>query len=272
MGQTILARLAKVGPTQYDARIIRVLERQQKRLFGVVMEGGKGFRLAPAERGKRDALNLQTSSDAPCQPGDLVEAEMTSSRSYMGKSARVIRNLGPADQKGAFSALALAEFNIRHVFPDDVVAEAGALKAPNARGREDLRNLPLVTIDGADARDFDDAVYAEPQNNGGWRLLIAIADVSHYVRPNSPLDIEARKRGNSVYLPDMVVPMLPEAISNNLCSLRPHEDRAAMVAEVTITEDGTKKQHRIFRALIQSSARLTYDNVQAVYELSLIHI
>lgn len=266
IGQTILARLAKVGPAHYEARIIRVLERQQKRLFGVVMDAGKGFRLAPAERGKRDAITLQSSSDTPCRPGDLVEAEITPSRGYLGKAARVIRNLGPADQKGAFSALALAEFNIRHIFPENAIAEAEALKAPNAKGREDLRSLPLVTIDGADARDFDDAVYSEPLDDGGWRLLIAIADVSHYVRPDTPLDIEARKRGNSVYLPDMVVPMLPETISNDLCSLRPREDRAAMVAEITITSDGTKTAHRIFRAIIQSSARLTYDSVQAVYE------
>ena len=266
VGQTILARLARIGPANYEARIIRVLERHQKRMFGVVTDGGKGFRLAPAERGKRDAFNLQTSTDAPCKIGDLVEAEMSPSRGYMGKSARVIRNLGPADQNGAFSALALAEFNIRHVFPEDVVAEADALKAPNAKGREDIRALPLVTIDGADARDFDDAVYAEPLDGGAWRLLVAIADVSHYVRPNTPLDVEARLRGNSVYLPDMVIPMLPEAISNDLCSLRPLEDRAAMVAEITINDDGAKVGHRIFRALINSSARLTYDGVQAVYE------
>ena len=273
IGQSILARLAKTGPNHYEARIIRLLDRQQKRMFGVVTKTSKGFRLAPAERGKRDSITIQSSPDTSknsgginWQDGDLVEAELMPSRGYMGKTARVIRTLGPADERGAFSALALAEFNIRHSFPDDVIAEADALKAPNAKGREDLRSLSLVTIDGADARDFDDAVYAETLDNGGWRLLIAIADVSHYVRPDSPLDTEARRRGNSVYLPDMVVPMLPEAISNDLCSLRPLEDRAAMVAEVIITAEGNKTEHRIFRALIRSHARLTYDQVQSVYE------
>ena len=123
-----------------------------------------------------------------------------------------------------------------------------------------------MTIDGADARDFDDAVFAEPTGHGGWRLIIAIADVSHYVRPDSALDLEARKRGNSVYLPDRVVPMLPETISNDLCSLRPHEDRAAIIAEINIDKDGKRRSHKIERALIRSHARLTYEQVQSVFD------
>ena len=129
-----------------------------------------------------------------------------------------------------------------------------------------MRDVPLVTIDGADARDFDDAVFAEPMDDGGWRLLVAIADVAHYVRPGSALDEEARRRGNSVYLPDLVVPMLPEGISNDLCSLRPDEDRAAMVAEINIDKDGKRTDFSIYRALIRSHARLTYDQVQSVFE------
>ena len=144
--------------------------------------------------------------------------------------------------------------------------ESKGLKVPPVKGRRDLRDHPLVTIDGADARDFDDAVFAEPADHGGWRLIIAIADVSHYVRPDSALDLEARKRGNSVYLPDRVVPMLPEAISNDLCSLRPDEDRAAMIAEINIDKDGKRLSHRIERALIRSHARLTYEQVQAVFD------
>ena len=134
------------------------------------------------------------------------------------------------------------------------------------KGRRDLRDYPLVTIDGADARDFDDAVFAEPTDHGGWRLIVAIADVSHYVRPDSALDLEARKRGNSVYLPDRVVPMLPEAISNDLCSLLPGEDSAAMVAEIHIDKYGKRLSYQIERALIRSHARLTYDQVQAVFD------
>ena len=269
IGQTILARLARTGPVHYEARIIRVLERQQQRLFGVVETAAKGLMLVPAERGKRHPMSLQSFTDLPCNAGDLVEAEMVSSRGYLGKTARAIRNLGPVDQKGAFSALALAEFGIRHVFPEPVLAETLGLKVPPAKGRSDLRDVPLITIDGADARDFDDAVFAEPIDNGGWRLLVAIADVAHYVRPGSALDKEARLRGNSVYLPDLVVPMLPEGISNDLCSLRPDEDRAAMVAEIKIDRDGKRTDCSIYRALIRSHARLTYDQVQSVFDGSL---
>ena len=266
IGQNILARLARTGPAHYEARIIRVLDRQQQRLFAIAEKQGKQMVLTPVERGKRHSVNLQSSADMPVQAGDLVEAEMVSARGYLGKTARVIRNLGPSDQKGAFSTLALAEFGIRNLFPEDALAEADGLKVPPKKGREDLRQTALVTIDGADARDFDDAVFAEPTDDGGWRLLVAIADVAHYVRPGSALDKEACRRGNSVYLPDLVVPMLPEAISNDLCSLRPHEDRASMVAELHIDDNGKRLDYRIFRALICSHARLTYDQVQSVYE------
>ena len=133
IGQTILARLARTGPAHYEARIIRVLERQQQRLFGVVETAAKGLMLVPAERGKRHPVSLQSFTDLPCNAGDLVEAEMVSSRGYLGKTARAIRNLGPVDQKGAFSALALAEFGIRHVFPEPVLAESRGLKVPPAK-------------------------------------------------------------------------------------------------------------------------------------------
>jgi ribonuclease R len=184
--------------------------------------------LQPAARGKRDSMTLTIPAGRSVADGDLVEAALQAGRGRISKTAKLITTLGNAAQPGAFSALALAEFNIRHEFPEQVLDEADALKTPPIKGRRDLRNTPFVTIDGADARDFDDAVCAEPIDHGGWRLLVAIADVSHYVRPDSALDREARLRGNSVYLPDRVVPMLPEAISNDLCSLRPLEDRAAM--------------------------------------------
>ncbi len=266
VGQQILARLARVGPTLYEARIIRLLDQQKKRIFGVIMTAGKGFRLQPAERGKRNSLAVQAANNITVEAGDLVEAELLPSRGYIGKAARIIVNLGNAALPGAFSALTLAEFAIRHQFPDALISESKGLKVPPVRGRRDLRDHPLVTIDGADARDFDDAVFAEPADHGGWRLIIAIADVSHYVRPDSALDLEARKRGNSVYLPDRVVPMLPEAISNDLCSLRPDKDRAAMIAEINIDKDGKRLSHKIERALIRSHARLTYEQVQAVFD------
>ena len=270
IGQQILARLTQIGPSQYEARIIRVLDRQPKHIFGIAIATkkntlGKNFILQPATRGKRDQLNLVVPADMNITDGDLVEAVLQSGRERFNKSARVIANLGNSTQSGAFSALALAEFNIRHEFPEAVLRETETLKTPPVKGRHDLRKIPFVTIDGADAHDFDDAVCAEPVEQGGWRLMVAIADVSHYVRPGSALDLEAQLRGNSVYLPDRVVPMLPEAISTDLCSLRPHEDRAAYVADMIIDQDGQRQSYKIERAIITSHARLTYDQVQAVY-------
>ncbi|MEL0062823.1 MAG: RNB domain-containing ribonuclease, partial [Candidatus Puniceispirillum sp.] len=173
VGQQILARLTTTAAGDYEAQTIRVLDRQHKRIFGILVKAGNGFRLQPADRGKRDSLVIRLNAGDVVADGDLVEAALIDGRGRRGKTARIIKNLGPSA----------------------------------APGRDDLRACPLVTIDGADARDFDDAVYAEPLDGGGWRLLIAIADVAHYVRPSSALDNEAQKRGNSVYFPDRVVPM-----------------------------------------------------------------
>lgn len=266
VGQQVLARLKRISGARYEGRIIRVLESTQRRLFGTVIAGRGGLVLQQAERGGRDTITLQRNDDLPADEGDLVEAELLPRRGYLGKTARIIDNLGPADAPGAFSALALAEFDIPHDFPDATIAETDGMKVPDPRGRTDLRDRPFVTIDGADARDFDDAVHAEPRADGGWQVSVAIADVAHYVRPKSALDTEAHRRGNSVYLPDRVVPMLPEALSNDLCSLRPHEARAAMVVEMGFDAAGQMTGSRFMRALIRSAARLTYDQVQAWHE------
>ena len=274
IGQQILARLTQIGPRYYEARIIRVLDQQPKYIFGIASAikknsssknaSGKNFILQPATRGRRGRLDLMVPPDMEIDDGDLVKAITQSARGRFSKSARVIANLGKSTQSDAFSALALAEFNIRHEFPEAVIRETEFLKTPRVRGRRDLTQMPFVTIDGVDARDFDDAVYAEPSDHGGWRLMVAIADVSHYVRPGSALDQEAQLRGNSVYFPDRVIPMLPESISNGLCSLRPHEDRATMVADMIIDRNGQRQSFTIERAIITSHARLTYDQVQAV--------
>ena len=265
-GQQVLARLRRVSGARYEGKVIRVLETVQRRLFGTVVAGRGGLILQQAARGARDTIMLEKNGDIPCEEGDLVEAELLPRRGHLGKTARVIDNIGPAKSPGAFSALALAEFEIPHDFDEAAIAETDGMKVPPAKGRNDLRDLPFVTIDGADARDFDDAVLAEPRDAGGWIIRVAIADVAHYVRPGTALDREARRRGNSVYLPDRVVPMLPEALSNDLCSLRPKEPRAAMVAVMTIEANGEMSAHRFERALIRSAARLTYDQVQAWHE------
>ena len=266
VGQQVLARLRRISGARYDGRIIRILDSAPRRLFGTVRAGRGGLILQQADRGGRDTITLERNGEIPAAEGYLVEAELLPRQGYLGKTARIIDNLGPADGPGAFSALALAEFDIPHVFPNAAITETMGMKVPNLRGRSDLQSRPFVTIDGADARDFDDAVHAEPREDGGWRISVAIADVAHYVRPNSALDTEARRRGNSVYLPDRVVPMLPEALSNDLCSLRPLEPRAAVVVEMDIDTSGTMLDFRFMRALIRSAARLTYEQVQAWHE------
>src|SRR5262249_15488039 len=157
--------------------------------------------------------------------------------------------------------LAIAAYNITTDFPAAAVAKAEGALPVSAAGRTDLRDIPLVTIDGGDARDFDDAVWAEadadPHNWGGWHLIVAIADVAWYVRPGSALDGEAGRRGNSVYFPDCVVPMLPEALSNELCSLKPNVDRACVAVHLWIDAAGRKRRHRFERGVMRSAARLT---------------
>ena len=182
-------------------------------------------------------------------------------------AATISEVLGHLDEPNAISALAIAEHDIPFEFPEEAVAEAEAAQPVDlSDGRVDLRHLPLVTIDGADARDFDDAVHAEPLEDGGWRITVAIADVAWYVRPGSALDEEAESRGNSVYFPDRVVPMLPEALSNDLCSLRPDGDRACMAAVMDFDADGIKRKHRFVRGLMRSAARLIYEEVQAAID------
>jgi ribonuclease R len=267
-GDRILAKLALVGPDEYQGQVIRKLDRHRQIIFGQVFKTRDGFGLEPVERGARQGLDLLApDAKIPFDAGDMVEAELVKiasvkSRYHSRKTAKVIRNLGPAGGAGAFSALAIAEFDLPHVFPEAAQREANAAKPIPIGNREDLRGLPLVTIDGADARDFDDAVFAEPINDGGYRMVVAIADVAAYVTPESPLDREAQKRGNSVYLPDRVIPMLPEALSNGLCSLVPGEDRACLAVEMLISNNGEKISHRFFRGLMRSHARLTYDAVE----------
>ncbi len=263
-GDRVLAQLTLVGPDQYDAKVIRKMDKHRAQLFGQVFKTRNGYGLEPLERSARTSLDLLPPTDELFyQEGDMVEAEVVKAPGYGRKTAKLLRNLGPSDGIGAFSALAIAEFDLRHVFPDAAIKAAEKAQPPKLEKREDLRHIPLVTIDGADARDFDDAVFAAPHENGGYRMLVAIADVSHYVPQGSDLDKEAVKRGNSVYLPDQVIPMLPEALSNGLCSLVPGEDRACLAVEMIIGPDGEKTSHRFIRGLMKSHARLTYDAVES---------
>ena len=201
---------------------------------------------------------------ATCWPREITVA------AHGCKNARMLDNIGDASDPHAFSLLAIAEQGIRVGFPEAVTAEAEAAREATAEGREDLSALPFITIDPADARDHDDAVYAtpddDPQNPDGHIVWVAIADVAAYVTPNSEMDYEARKRGNSVYMPDRVVPMLPERLSNDLCSLRENELRPALVVRMRIGADGRKRDHQFHRGLIKVVAGLSYGQAQKAFD------
>lgn len=267
VGERFLSKLAKTGENRYRARPMRRLGGSTTRLLGVVEKDRKGFKLRPVDKKNRKEFVVQSDDMAGAQDGDIVLAEPMRLTKYGSPNARVIEVLGDSNNTRAISLVAIHEQGIPVAFPEDAAQQAEQAKPVELGKRTDLRDIPLVTIDGADARDFDDAVFAEPdtqeKNPGGFRLIVAIADVAHYVRPGSPLDLAARERGNSVYLPDRVVPMLPEALSNDLCSLRPDGDRACMAVEIEIDANGKKLGHRFMRGLLRSHARLTYEQVEA---------
>ena len=264
IGARILAKMIQYGPDQFEARVLRILPEMKDRFFGRIVSYRGGLGIEVAEKGARRIIQLAKGDETP-KLDDLIEAEMLDGKGRIAKAAAMVRNFGSADRADAFIHLAIAEFDIPHVFSEEVLAQTENATVPALGKRVDLRPLPLVTIDGADAKDFDDAVFAEPIEQG-WRIIVAIADVSAYVEAGSALDLEAAKRGNSVYLPGTVVPMLPETLSNGMCSLVPHEDRAALAVEIIIDQNGNKTSHKFMRSLIKSHARLIYDDVQAVYE------
>ncbi len=262
VGDRVLARLAR-AEGGYTAYPVRRVAGEPKRLVGVLEPGG---RLRPTDRRVKTDYALIGAEAAGARPGDLVLAEVLHPHRLGLPRARVVERIGGLAEPRAFSLISLYEHDIPVEFPAEVARlAAGAGPVPLGQ-RADLRSLPLVTIDGADARDFDDAVSAaaddDTRNQGGWRVTVAIADVAHYVRPDDALDREARRRGNSVYFPDRAVPMLPEALSSGWCSLRPNEDRACLVVEMSIDREGRKLRHRFRRALMRSAARLTYEQVQ----------
>ena len=267
VGDRVLARLRPAPDGGYLARPMRLLDFRPRRVVGIFRADGRGGgTIEPAGRRSRRDLAVQAEETGGARSGELVVAETREGRRLGLPDARVVERLGEADSPGAISMAAIHGHGLPMRFPDEALAEAERLAPPGLAGRSDLRALPLVTIDGADARDFDDAVWAEadsaPENAGGWRAVVAIADVAHFVRPGSALDRAARERGNSAYFPDRVIPMLPEALSAGLCSLKPGEDRACIAAHLRIDAEGTVRGWRFERALMRSAARLTYDGVQ----------
>ncbi len=257
----MLARLRSLGTGRYEGRTIRRLADTPGRILGVYRHG----RIVPTDRRARAEWIVPPGEEGGAEPGEIVLAEPLAHHRLGLKPARIIERLGAMGDARSVSLIVVHTHDIPQEFPPDALEEAERARAAPLGRRTDLRDIPLVTIDGEDARDFDDAVYAEPEGSG-FRLIVAIADVAHYVRPGSALDHAARTRGNSVYFPDRVVPMLPEALSNGWCSLRPDEDRGCLFVEMHIDAQGRKLSHRFGRGLMRSAARLTYERVQRAYD------
>lgn len=268
IGDRVLAHIDR-DPVDhsYVARVVRVLARQQARRLGVVRIGPLGARIEPISRKERE-LAIDLDRLAGAQDGDLVSISVATSGLNGRERAEVREVIGSLTSEKSVSMIAIHAHGIPYIFPPEVLAEAERAKPVSLEHREDWRDLPLLTIDPYDAKDHDDAVHAvaDPGNPGGHIVTVAIADVAWYVRPDSALDREAVKRGNSVYFPDRVVPMLPERISNDLCSLRAGEDRPALAVKMTFSADGRKIGHRFHRILMRSAARLSYEDAQAVFD------
>ena len=270
-GDRVLARPGRVGSRGLrDASIVEVLERVNQQLVGrYVQERGIGL-VVPEEKRISQEVLVPAGARRGAKPGQVVVAEIVEQPTRHAQPiGRIVEVLGAYDDPGMEIEIALRKHHLPHEFPRDAQRRAGrfpdSVTDKEMRGRTDVRDLPLVTIDDETARDFDDAVYCEPRGQG-YRLWVAIADVSHYVRPGDALDREARLRGNSVYFPRRVIPMLPEVLSNQLCSLNPHEDRLCMVCEMDIGSKGQVESYQFYPGVMQSHARLTYDAVAAALD------
>ncbi|MDB5512182.1 MAG: ribonuclease [Enterovirga sp.] len=256
----------------HAGRIVKVLPREKHEALGVfrALPGGGG-RLMPVDKKSLGReMTIARGDENGAQDGDLVSVTLAKAGRFGLPQAKVRDRLGSMNSEKAVSMVAIHAHGIPHVFPDDVQAEAERARPATLKGREDWRDMPLITIDPPDAKDHDDAVHAaadeDPGNPGGFVLTIAIADVAAYVRPGSALDREALKRGNSVYFPDRVVPMLPERISNDLCSLREGEARPAIAVRIVIGSDGRKRRHAFHRITMRSAAKLSYGQAQAAID------
>ncbi|HET7448919.1 MAG TPA: ribonuclease R [Methyloceanibacter sp.] len=274
IGDRVLARITPLGADAdypYQARTIKRLARATQRLLGIfrALPGGTGV-IDPVDRKQLKEWPVTRGNTSDAENGELVRFELARGGRYGVQTARVIERLGNPAAQQMTSLIAVHAHGIPDTFPEAALAEALAAKEPDLERREDLRHLPLITIDPSDARDHDDAVWAQadpdPSNRGGWVVIVAIADVCSYIRPGNALDKEARKRGNSVYFPDRVVPMLPERISNDLCSLKEDEPRACLAVRMVFDKDGRKLKHRFFRALMRSAASVTYEQAQAAID------
>ncbi|HEX3699916.1 MAG TPA: ribonuclease R [Phenylobacterium sp.] len=271
LGDRLLVRFARLESGEFEARLIKRLGQSAHRVLGVIRKARREIRVEPVDRRSKDTLVLDPAEAGELKDGDLVVAQVTGSTGRYGPHrGKLLEVVGREDEPRAASLIAIHAHGIPTGFSAAALAEAEAAEPPTLKGRQDLRDTPLITIDPADARDHDDAVYAEPdtdpKNPGGWIAWVAIADVAAYVRPDSALDREAREKGNSVYFPDRVEPMLPERLSNGLCSLREGEARATLAVRMVFGADGRKRAHRFVRGLMRSAAKLSYEQAQAAID------
>jgi ribonuclease R len=276
VGDRALLRVEETGEDEdsirHSGRVIKIIDKARHRVLGIFRaHPGGGGRLSPVDKKQLGReLAIPPGATEGAIDGDLVAAEISRQGRFGLPTARVKERLGALPGERAVSLIAIHAHGIPHVFPREALAQAEAAQPAGLAARQDWRHLALVTIDPADAKDHDDAVHAtpdsDPANPGGHVITVAIADVAHYAQPGSALDREALARGNSVYFPDRVVPMLPERISNELCSLRPHEDRPALAVRMVVGADGRKRSHSFHRVLMRSHAKLNYGQVQAAID------
>jgi ribonuclease R len=276
VGDHVLVKIDRIANARdfstTNARVMKLLGAKPQQIIGVFRaHANGGGRMIPIDKkalGREISISASNSDGA--EDGELIAVETLRDTNLGLKSGRVLERLGNVSSEKAASLIAIHAHNIPHVFAPSTLAEAAEAKPASMKGREDWRDVPLITIDPIDAKDHDDAVYAEadtdPLNEGGFILSIAIADVAGYVTPGSALDNEAEMRGNSVYFPDRVVPMLPERISNDLCSLIANKDRPALAVRVTIGADGRKRRHSFHRIMMRSHAKLAYEQAQAAID------
>lgn len=268
VGNRVLAKVFRLGESdRYSAKVIKILPKAETQMLGVVRIGEGGIRLESAMR-RQGEMEIPADLLGEAQDGDLVTVETIKGPKYGLKRAKVTGVIGSYKTEKAASIIAIFANEIPHVFPESVIHESEAIKPVSQGNREDWRDIPLITIDPADAKDHDDAIQAEPDPDvtGGFIVRVAIADVAAYIKSGSAMDREALLRGNSVYFPDRVVPMLPERISNNLCSLREGEDRPALAVKMYFDAEGRKTKHTFHRVLMRNHANLAYPRYQAAID------
>ena len=268
--ERVLARLKIVDQNHVEAKILRHLGKVPDQIIGVVEKTSSGTRVQAISRQAPKQILLNSENIESVETGDVVAVTLDTEKTYGPLVGVLKQKLGKIDSPGVIERMVCAQFQIPSKFSEETLNLANKAGRPTLKGRVDLQPIPLVTIDDEDARDFDDAIWAaedlDPNNTNGWHLIVAIADVAAYVKTGDALDVEAYQRGNSVYLPNMVVPMLPKSLSNGWCSLNPGEIRACIAVHIWIDKNGITLRYHFERAFMRSAARLTYTSVQKAYE------